>query len=221
MRRGAVLPSLIVIHYTAMASCAEARARLCDPGAEVSAHWLISETGVAEALVDETVRAWHAGEGEWAGLTDVNSHSIGIELANTGRQPFSEQQMVALEALLAGTMQRWGIPAHRVIAHSDMAPSRKYDPGPRFDWRRLALAGLSIWPDAVAPDPSLEVMDVFIRNAVAFGYPNAASPLFIKHAFRSRFRPACVNGGGPAGMDGAMMANLAARFAVDAPPPTA
>ena len=94
-RRGGVTPSLIVIHYTAMASCAEARARLCDPAVEVSAHWLISETGTTEALVDERHRAWHAGAGGWAGLEDINSHSIGIELANDGQQPFSEPQMAA------------------------------------------------------------------------------------------------------------------------------
>ena len=147
-RRGGVAPSLIVIHYTAMVSCAEARARLCDPAVEVSAHWLISESGQAEALVPEAARAWHAGAGGWAGLSDINSHSIGIELANTGTQPFAEPQMAALENLLADIMARWSIPAHRVIAHSDMAPDRKSDPGRRFDWRRLALQGLSIWPDA-------------------------------------------------------------------------
>ncbi len=95
-RRGGAKPSLIVIHYTAMQSCAEARARLCAPEHEVSAHWLISETGQTEALVDEAHRAWHAGAGQWAGVTDVNSASIGIELANTGAQPFAEPQMAAL-----------------------------------------------------------------------------------------------------------------------------
>ncbi|OZA01025.1 MAG: N-acetylmuramoyl-L-alanine amidase [Rhodobacterales bacterium 17-64-5] len=218
-RRGGVLPSLIVIHYTAMASCAEARARLCDPAFEVSAHWLVSETGVTEALVPEAMRAWHAGAGEWAGITDVNSHSIGIELANTGRQPFAEPQMVALEVLLAGIMARWDIPAHRVIGHSDMAPMRKRDPGARFDWRRLALAGLSVWPENVEPDAALDQMDVFMLNAKRFGYPPEASPLFVIDAFRKRFRPAYTKGrasaDAPIGMDGAMMANLAARFPVD------
>ena len=87
-----------------------ARARLCDPQAEVSAHWLISETGTTEALVDERHRAWHAGAGGWAGLEDINSHSIGIELANDGQQPFSEPQMAALERLLTGILARWPIP---------------------------------------------------------------------------------------------------------------
>lgn len=182
-RRGGVRPSLIVIHYTAMASCAEARQRLCDPQFEVSAHWLISETGVTEALVPESMRAWHAGAGEWAGRADVNSHSIGIELANTGNQPFPEPQMAALEALLRAIMTRWDISAWGVIGHSDMAPARKGDPGARFDWCRLARQGLSIWPQD-AGDASRPLAD----SLRAIGYPDAASAAALQ-AFRLRFRP--------------------------------
>jgi N-acetylmuramoyl-L-alanine amidase len=182
-RRGGVTPSLIVLHYTAMSSCAEARARLCAPEHEVSAHWLISETGAAEALVPEPLRAWHAGAGAWAGITDVNSHSIGIELANTGSQPFPEPQMAALEDLLRAIMTRWAIPKHRIIAHSDMAPTRKTDPGPRFDWRRLALQGLSIWPEAKG-DPNRPLADSL--QVIGYPDPTEASTL---HAFRLRFRP--------------------------------
>lgn len=182
-RRGGVRPSLIVIHYTAMASCAEARARLCDPAFEVSAHWLISETGRTEALVPEAQRAWHAGAGSWAGVADVNSHSIGIELANTGSQPFSEPQMAALEDLLRAIMSRWAIPPVRVIAHSDMAPDRKTDPGARFDWRRLALQGLSVWPQGEG-DATRPLLD----SLRAIGYPEAA-PEALLAAFRLRFRP--------------------------------
>ena len=203
-RRGGVLPSLIVLHYTAMPSCAEARARLCDPAFEVSAHWLISETGVVEGLVPEAARAWHAGAGEWAGITDVNSHSIGIELANTGRQPFAEPQMAALEALLAGIMQRWAIPAHRVIAHSDMAPSRKCDPGARFDWRRLALQGVSVWPE-----PGLAEVAEFLPALRRLGYPAAAEADLLA-AFRLRFRPMAR---GPLDqIDAGFACDLAARF---------
>ena len=182
-RRGDVRPSIIVIHYTAMATCAEAHARLCDPQHEVSAHWLISETGNAMALVDETLRAWHAGAGEWAGLSDINSHSIGIELANTGSQPFPEPQMAALERLLAQIMQRWQIAPQRVIAHSDMAPTRKCDPGRRFDWRRLALQGLSVWPDK--PGDPAQPLD---RSLDAIGYPQSPPDARLA-AFRLRFRP--------------------------------
>ena len=124
-RRGGARPELIVLHYTAMPTCDEARARLCDPAAEVSAHWLISQGGVAEALVPEEMRAWHAGAGAWGAVTDVNSSSIGIELANTGDAPFPERQMAALERLLAEVMGRWHIPPERVIAHSAMPPGRR------------------------------------------------------------------------------------------------
>ena len=193
-----------------MASCAEARARLCDPAFEVSAHWLVSEAGVVQGLVPEAARAWHAGAGAWAGVTDVNSASIGIELANTGRQPFAEPQMAALEDLLAGIMQRWAIPAHRVIAHSDMAPSRKGDPGARFDWRRLALRGLSVWPEAREADVA-----AFLPALHRFGYPVAAETDLLA-AFRLRFRPWAL--GGLDGVDAGLACDLAARFPVDATP---
>ena len=181
-RRGGVRPSLVVIHYTAI-PCDEARARLCDPVAEVSAHWLISETGVAEALVPEDQRAWHAGAGMWAGLDDINSHSIGIELSNDGSQPFAEPQMAALDTLLAAIMARWSIPPHRVIGHSDMAPTRKSDPGARFDWRRLALQGLSVWPESPG-NPDVPLSDSLTR----IGYPDAPATARLA-AFRLRFRP--------------------------------
>ncbi len=176
-------PSLIVLHYTAMASCAEARARLCDPEHQVSAHWLISETGLADQLVDEAMRAWHAGAGGWAGLTDINSHSIGIELANSGAHPFPEPQITALEALLRALTQRWSIAPTGIIAHSDMAPGRKSDPGARFDWQRLARAGLSLWPQSPG-DPCRPLQS----SLPAIGYP-PADPAALLTAFRLRFRP--------------------------------
>jgi N-acetylmuramoyl-L-alanine amidase len=207
-RRGGALPDLIVIHYTAMASMAEARARLCDPAHEVSAHWLISEQGAAEQLVDEALRAWHAGAGAWGAVSDVNSRSIGIELANTGAAPFPEAQMAALEQVLAGIMGRWGIPPARVIAHSDMAPARKSDPGPRFDWRRLSLAGLSVWPKMRSGGRPVAFRD----HARRFGYPDVEEALILR-AFRLRFRPWAE---GPAdALDAAMAEDLALRFPVD------
>lgn len=206
-RRGGLRPSLIVIHYTAMTSCAAARARLCDPAAEVSAHWLISATGEVEALVPEEMRAWHAGAGSWRGQDDVNSRSVGVELVNTGAQPFPEPQMAALEAMLAGTCARWGIGPADVIGHSDMAPGRKTDPGARFDWRRLALAGLSVWPKLGEPGD-------LRADLLAFGYPEAA-PDVLLGAFRLRFRPwAC----GPLDdTDRAMAAGLAEAAPLDGP----
>ena len=137
-RREAARPDLLVIHYTAMQSAEAAIARLCAPEAEVSAHYVISERGQITRLVPEEMRAWHAGAGRWGDVTDVNSHSIGIELANRGNHPFPEPQMARLELLISEIMARWAIPPERVIGHSDMAPGRKGDPGARFDWARLA-----------------------------------------------------------------------------------
>ena len=195
-----------MLHYTAMNTAAEARARLCDPAYEVSAHWLIDEAGHPEALVDEGARAWHAGAGQWAGLSDINSHSIGIEIANRGDHPFAAAQMNGLETLLRGVMARWDIPPARVIAHSDMAPTRKGDPGARFDWQRLARAGLSVWPQADAPaDPA-----AFLAATRAFGYPDAPAGALLA-SFRLRFRPWAR--GALDGWDAALACDLARRFA--------
>jgi N-acetylmuramoyl-L-alanine amidase len=217
-RRGAGRVALVVLHYTAMASCAEALARLCDPLTEVSAHYLIDSDGTVLSLVDEAARAWHAGAGSWGGAGDVNSRSIGIELANTGATPFAEAQMAALEGLLAGILARHALPPQAVIAHSDMAPDRKGDPGPRFDWRRLALQGLSVWPEPGLPEPGLpELADPgdLCADLLAFGYPDAAPDVLLA-AFRLRFRPFAR---GPLDVtDRALAADLSRRFPVDAEP---
>ena len=206
-RRNGALPDLVVIHYTAMPRCAEAAARLCDADAQVSAHYLISEQGEVSALVPEELRAWHAGAGAWGACGDVNSQSIGIELANPGDAPFPEGQIAALERLLADILHRWQIPPERVIAHSDMAPLRKADPGPRFDWRRLALQGLAVWPDEGGE------AGTFLDDARAFGYPPAPEDAVLA-AFRLRFRPHAT--GPMSDTDRVMIADLAARFPVDA-----
>lgn len=182
-RREGLTAQLVVIHYTAMPSTEAALKRLCDPAAEVSAHYLIAENGCIFALVPEDQRAWHAGAGQWAGLADVNSASIGIELANDGAQPFAHPQMLALETLLRQILQRWSIPPERVIAHSDMAPTRKQDPGPRFDWARLARLGLVLGPNRGGRgDAPLDL------SLDALGYP-PCPPETRLAAFRLRFRP--------------------------------
>ena len=206
-RKGGLAPELVVLHYTGMASAAEAVALLCDPAAEVSAHYVIDETGDVLQLVPEEARAWHAGAGEWRGLGDVNSRSIGIELVNTSRHPFPEPQMRALEVLLGGIFARWGIGPEGVIAHSDMAPARKVDPGVRFDWRRLALAGFSVWPEAGTGDVA-----AFERDARAFGYPDVGPELLLQ-AVRLRFRPWASGPVTP--VDAAIVAGLARRFHID------
>lgn len=156
--------------------------RLCDPNCEVSAHYLIDRDGTCFQMVAEEMRAWHAGAGGWAGLADINSRSIGIELVNTGAEPFPAPQMRALEGLLAQIMARWCIAPVDVIGHSDMAPERKQDPGPRFDWRALARAGLAVWPETAA-DPV-----EFDACLTRIGYPPAPAQDRLA-AFRARFRP--------------------------------
>lgn len=203
-------PDMVVLHYTAMGTAEEALVRLCDPEIEVSAHYLISEQGAVTQMVAEEMRAWHAGAGQWGAVSDVNSRSIGIELANTGLTPFAAAQMEALEALLRDILMRWSISPERVIGHSDMAPDRKIDPGVRFDWKRLALSGLAIFPEAKAP---LAVDEAgFVQDLRAFGYADFPVETLLT-AFRARFRP-----GHEGPLDGADMAlarDLAMRFPVD------
>jgi N-acetylmuramoyl-L-alanine amidase len=185
-RRDALRPELVVLHYTAMASAEAALARLCDPGCEVSAHYLIAEDGRIFRLVDEAERAWHAGAGRWRGRDDINSRSIGIELDNDGASPFPEAQMAALEALLPGILDRWAVPPAGVIAHSDMAPGRKSDPGARFDWRRLARRGLALAPRAPGDDTPEAPFDEMLAR---IGYDTALPPDTLRDAFRLRHRP--------------------------------
>lgn len=228
-RRGGARPDMVVLHYTAMQSAEAALTRLCDPVCEVSAHYLICPKGRVWRMVAEEMRAWHAGAGAWGDVTDVNSRSIGIELSNAGDHPFAEPQMAALEALLGAIMTRWEIGAHRVIGHSDMAPARKIDPGVRFDWRRLARRGLSVWPDPKgAPEFQSEpkpkplpksAWEAFLRDAARFGYrrPDVAgepcAEALLLDAFRQRFRPWAAGQGAPLdGADCAAMADLAARY---------
>jgi N-acetylmuramoyl-L-alanine amidase len=220
-RRNGALPRLVVLHHTAMRTCAAASDRLCDPAAEVSSHYLVGEDGAVIRLVPEEMRAWHAGAGAWGSIGDVNSASIGIELANPGPlagfPPFPAPQMRALEDLLARVMARWSIPPRGVIAHSDMAPGRKADPGPKFDWRGLARLGLSVWPDADAgagagAGPGAEGWAAFRSAALAFGYrpPGVDGWPAVLAAFRLRFRPR-GRGAEPDGADVAAITALAAR----------
>lgn len=208
-RRDGLRPELIVLHYTAMTDCASAARALCDPAREVSAHYLIGRDGEVLNLVPEQMRAWHAGAGAWRGRDDVNSRSIGIELDNNGVSPFSAPLMDALRPLLASLLAAWEIGPERVIGHSDMAPGRKIDPGRRFDWKRLARDGLTVWSEATG-----DVVDPvqFRRNAMAFGYGELDGALLLE-VVRMRFRPWAQ---GPLdGDDCAVMADLAARYGVD------
>lgn len=211
-RRGGVRPDMVIVHHTAMASAEVALARLCDPAAEVSAHYLVGEDGRIWRLVAEEARAWHAGTAAWGGVRDVNSHSVGIELANTAgpaSPPYPEPQMAALEALLDAVSGRWGIAPERVLAHSDVAPGRKSDPGSKFDWRRLAVGGRGVWPDRV---PAARPGADFAREAARIGYvaPDG-DPGALLQAFRLRFRP-WASSPGPDAEDVAVAAAVAAAW---------
>ena len=212
-RRNGLEPELVVIHYTAMDSEEPALERLTDPACQVSCHYLIGDEGRVFRLVEEKMRAWHAGRGSWGGRGDVNSRSIGIEIANSGRAPFANCQMIALETLLAEILSRWSIPAKGVIGHSDLALGRKADPGPRFDWRRLSLSGLSVWPKPSSRSSASE--RDFVESAMRFGYERPANGgdfefSGLLNAFRLRFRPWAR---GPLDeVDAGAMRDLAARW---------
>ncbi|KIN61735.1 N-acetylmuramyl-L-alanine amidase, negative regulator of AmpC, AmpD [Sulfitobacter noctilucae] len=186
-RRGGLTPTLIVLHYTAMHSVEAAIERLCDPEAEVSAHYVICRSGKVTRLVPEADRAWHAGQGTWAGQDDINSRSLGVELDNTGTHPFPHPQMQALETLLEQLMKRWDIAPAGVIGHSDMAPGRKTDPGPHFDWARLASKGLAA-PLSGSP-PHQTSCDSFRTVAQQAGYPADVPFDSLLHSTRLRTAP--------------------------------
>lgn len=187
-RKDGLIPTIVVLHYTAMQSAQAASDRLCDPAAEVSAHYLISRTGAVTQLIDEENRAWHAGVGEWRGQTDINSRSIGVELDNGGDHPFPEPQMAALEALLQAILDRWQITPENVIGHSDMAPGRKVDPGPRFDWTRLARTGLAARAgrDDGPTNPTAADFRSLAHHA---GFTADVDDEALLNAIRLRFRP--------------------------------
>ncbi len=207
-RKGGISkPDMVVLHYTAMQSAEDAICTLCDPEKEVSAHYVIGRDGAMTQLVDEAARAWHAGSGRWAECDDINSRSIGIELDNDGFSPFSAALMDALEDLLGGILARWEIPAHHVIAHSDLAPLRKFDPGGRFDWRRLAVQDLSVWPTWGEDLPLAESLTALGYGVAEFGVEPCLN------AFRQRFAP--WRDGAECLADRRDAASLAAQFAVD------
>lgn len=189
---------MVILHYTGMKSGKAALDRLCDPDAKVSAHYLIDEDGTTYRMVAEDRRAWHAGFSHWSGAVDINDRSIGIEIVNPGHEfgyrAFPEIQMAAVEELLAQIIERHRIPPARVVGHSDIAPTRKQDPGELFDWKRLADKGLSVWPaqtgDAIDPtDP-----DDTRRCLTNIGYDPEAPLADVTTAFQRRFVPTGVTG---------------------------
>lgn len=189
--------SMVVLHYTGMASGALALDRLCDAAAQVSAHYLIDEDGTVTRLVDEAKRAWHAGKAYWRGMTDINSASVGIELVNPGHdlgyRPFADAQMEALVPLLVDIVGRHGIAPANVVGHSDIAPARKTDPGELFDWDMLARYRLAL----AKPKPRMRLIydndSAFFLALERYGYDIADGPAAIR-AFERRWRPHRITG---------------------------
>jgi N-acetylmuramoyl-L-alanine amidase len=189
--------TLLVLHYTGMSDTAAAIARLIDPEAKVSSHYLIAEDGEVVRLVPEEKRAWHAGRSYWRGIEDVNSASIGIELVNPGHEygyrPFPEAQMSALILLMDGIVGRYGITRGNIVGHSDVAPARKLDPGELFDWERLAKLRLAL------PRPFKYLVDPgwtdggFLLALERFGYEVTDGPAAVR-AFQRRYRPETIDG---------------------------
>jgi N-acetylmuramoyl-L-alanine amidase len=189
--------SMVVLHYTGMVSARDALERMCDPAAEVSAHYMIDEDGTVTRLVAEDKRAWHAGRSYWRGVTDVNSASIGIELVNPGHEfgyrPFTDAQMEALLPLLARIVREHDIPRANVVGHSDIAPARKCDPGELFDWELLAAHRLAL----PVPKPRIRLLHdnpgAFYLALERFGY-DIADPRAALIAFQRRWRPRIIDG---------------------------
>ena len=212
-RKGGDAPDMIVLHYTGMPDDQAAIRQLCNPRSEVSAHYVVLPDGYIIQLVAEARRAWHAGTSSWAGESDVNSRSIGIEIANPGHEhgyaEFPRRQIAAVTALCRSILTRHRVPPQRVLAHSDVAPARKRDPGEKFPWKVLADSGIGLWvkPARIEPaepfytlgetNPAIEETQTLLAN---FGYEVPASGYLdgttrdAVAAFQRHFRPQRVDG---------------------------
>ncbi len=211
-RANARVPDMILLHYTGMADVEGALARLCGAGTEVSAHYVVLEDGRVLQCVPEAKRAWHAGAAIWAGEEDINSSSIGIEIVNRGHDwgypEFPLRQVAAVIALCRGIILRRGVAAPRVLAHSDVAPARKKDPGEKFPWHALADSGVGHWvpPAPIQPGAALKLGTIgdevsWLQQKLAdYGYgitPNGrydGQTQQVVTAFQRHFRPQKVDG---------------------------
>jgi N-acetylmuramoyl-L-alanine amidase len=203
---------ILLLHYTGMQTAEEALARLTDREAKVSSHYFVHEDGSTAQLVPERRRAWHAGEASWKGATDINSRSIGIEVVNPGHEygyrDFPDPQIDAVIALCRDIVARHPVRRERVLGHSDVAPTRKNDPGEKFPWDRLAAAGVGLWlePSPIGPGRTLSANDKgaeveqLQKQLARFGYDLKITRLYddntrsVVTAFQRHFRPARVDG---------------------------
>lgn len=206
-RRNGRKPDMLLLHYTGMASAAAAREVLCSVQSGVSCHYLVDEAGLITQMVGEEMRAWHAGASVWQGETDTNSRSIGIEIQNPGHnigyRDFPRVQMQAVAALCRDILSRHDIAPRLVLAHSDIAPGRKVDPGERFDWGWLNQRGIGHWVEPSEADASTlnsdelaELQQLLQTYGYGITLTGAHDELTrrVLDAFQRHFRPAKVNG---------------------------
>lgn len=199
---------MLVLHYTGMEDDAQALNWLCNGESEVSSHYYINRDGSILQLVDEQARAWHAGRSFWKGDADINSCSIGIEIANAGNEAFPAEQIAAVIALSKDIVERHDIPAHRILGHSDVSPGRKIDPGKYFPWKLLADTGLGLWvePEEIEGGRFFQLGDEgqpiqALQSMLAvFGYQIGITGVFdqqtetVVKAFQLHYRPQKVDG---------------------------
>lgn len=211
-RKNAVKPQFIVLHYTGMENAEAAETLLCSPQAKVSAHYVVEEDGTIVQLVGEVYRAWHAGESFWRGITDINSHSIGIEIVNGGPllnfPDYPEKQIAAVIALCRSIIERYDILAQNVLGHSDIAPHRKIDPGEKFPWASLHKNGVGhfVRPAAISGGRFMSAgesgrpVEAFQSMLALYGYYIDITGIFdertrvVTEAFQRHFRPEKIDG---------------------------
>lgn len=203
--RGGAPVDILVLHYTGMRNAEEAIAQLtgANPNVKVSSHYTVDEDGTIYRHVDEAKRAWHAGVSSWSGATDINARSIGIEIVNPGHEfgyrPFTKPQIDAVIELSKGILERWPITPSRVLAHSDVAPGRKIDPGELFPWPVLAHHGVGVWEKVAgvgsALGGDLDEIKEFQSDLARYGYGLEVTGAFdertqtVTSAFQRHFRP--------------------------------
>jgi len=179
-------PNFVILHYTGDATAAQALATLTDPARSVSAHYLIARDGSIQQLVDERMRAWHAGESRWGSTRDLNSASIGIELDNNGREPFDPAQIASLLRLLRDIVDRYQIPSENILGHGDIAPRRKPDPGALFPWAALAEQGFGLWCTPPYPEPAAAFDPIAGLRAIGYDIADVDAAI---SAFKAHFVP--------------------------------
>ena len=211
-RKNNTKPQFLVLHYTGMENAESAEQLLCSPEAKVSAHYVVEEDGKVVQLVQEAFRAWHAGESFWRGITDVNSSSIGIEIVNGGPllnfPDYPEKQIISVIKLCQSIIERYSIEPRNVLAHSDIAPHRKTDPGEKFPWETLFKAGVGhfVRPAPIAGGRFMNIgesgrpVEAFQSMLALYGYGLEITGSFdertrlVTQAFQRHFRPEKVDG---------------------------